>query len=185
MPYARKEIITWTTGHYYHIYNRGAHRSTLFRDDTCYRFAIERMQKIATRLSIHVVSYCLMPNHYHFCVRQDGNVTADQLPRRIFNSYIKWFNHRYNHSGTLFERRFQAKAVDNDAYLRTLCLYIHANPVKHGLTLEPELWPYSNYAEWIGKRGESTSEPEVLVEQFGSAQHYQEEMSRLLENDGR
>ena len=133
MPYARRELIDWTPGCYYHIYNRGAHRATIFPDDTSYLFAIRRMKEISTRLEITVIAYCLMPNHYHFCVRQDSNVSADQLPRRIFNSYSKWFNHRHNHSGTLFEGRFQAKGVDNEAYLRKLCLYIHANPVRHGI----------------------------------------------------
>lgn len=180
MPYARRDIITWTIGDYYHIYNRGAHRFTIFPEDRCYLFALRRMKKIAQRLDIAVVAYCLLPNHYHLCVRQDGNVSAGQLPRRVFNSYSKWFNRRYGHSGTLFERRFQAKAVDDDAYLRTLCLYIHANPVRHGIALRPDLWPYSNYVEWIGKRPGTMYAQDVLADHFGSAEKYSIAMSKFL-----
>jgi hypothetical protein len=33
-----------------------------------------------------------------------------------------------------------------------VCPYIHANPVKGGLTTDPPGWLYSNYLEWIGER---------------------------------
>jgi putative transposase len=73
-----------------------------------------------------------------------------RLPQLVFNSYGKAYNKRYDHSGTLFEGRYKAKHVDSDCYLRHLCRYIHANPVKDGLVEHLEEWPYSNYLEWNG-----------------------------------
>jgi hypothetical protein len=85
-------------------------------------------------------------------VRQDGEQPAGLLAQRVFNSYTKAFNNRYERSGTLFEDRYKAILVDSDDYLRHLCCYIHANPVHHLIAYAPELWPYSNYQDWIGKR---------------------------------
>ena len=31
-------------------------------------------------------------------------------------------------------------------------MYIHANPVKHGIVDSLEQWPYSNYFDWVGLR---------------------------------
>jgi putative transposase len=152
MPLARKTILTWLPGGYYHIYNRGARQDSIFREPTNYLFVLSRLRKYAERLAISVIAYCLMPTHYHFLLRQDGEAPAGLLPQRVFNSYTKAYNKRYQLSGTLFEHRFQAKAITNSAYLLHLCRYIHANPVKDGLVADPADWPYSNYLEWIGER---------------------------------
>lgn len=58
---------------------------------------------------------------------------AGLLAQRVFNAYSKAFNNSNDRSGTLFEDRYSAIAVTSDEYLRHLCRYIHANPVRHGI----------------------------------------------------
>lgn len=149
MPYRR---IQFAPGQYYHIYNRGSRRGPIFREEENYLFLLRRIKRYAAMFNITVVAYCLMPNHYHLLLRQDGPHAAGLLPQRVFNSYTKAFNRRYGTSGTLFEGRFKAIRVDKEDYLLHLCRYIHANTVKHGLVAALERWPYSNYLEWIGVR---------------------------------
>ncbi|PMP75181.1 MAG: hypothetical protein C0183_20220, partial [Roseiflexus castenholzii] len=132
--------------------NRGAHRMPIFREPKNYAFVLQRIEQYARNLQIAVIACCLMPNHYHLLVRQDGDSPAGLLPQRVFNSYTKAFNKCYRHSGTLCEHRFRAKPVTDDGYLLHLCCYIHANPVKDGLVLDPGQWPYSNYLEWVKER---------------------------------
>lgn len=174
MPRARKDHINWVPGHYYHLYNRGARQVTIFREETNYLFVLARMKKYMRELQITIIAYCLMPNHYHFLVRQDGDVQAGLWPQRIFNSYSKAYNNLYGHSGTLFEGRFKAKPVTTDRYLRHLCRYIHANPVKDGIVQHLEEWPYSNYLEWIGLRQGSLVDREFIADIFASAEVYEE-----------
>jgi REP element-mobilizing transposase RayT len=152
MPYARRDLITWQPGGYYHFYNRGAHGVSIFREPENYLFVLQRIKQYSRAFHLTVIAYCLMPNHYHLLVRQNGEMPAGLLPQRVFNSYTKAYNKRYGHSGTLFEHRYQAKQVTDETYLIHLCRYIHANPVKHGLVSEPDRWPYSNYLEWVGER---------------------------------
>ena len=66
-----------------------------------------------------MIVYCLMPNHYHFLVRQNGENAAGLLPQRVFNSYTKAYNKRYKHSGTIFEGRYKAIPVEQEPYLNT------------------------------------------------------------------
>ena len=144
--------IEFTQGGYYHIYNRGARRESIFRERDNYLFVLRQMKHYARELRIAVIAYCLMPNHYHLLVRQDGEQAAGLLPQRVFNSYSKAYNTRYELTGTLFEGRYQALCVNTDAHLTHLCRYIHANPVKHGFTQRADEWEFTNFAEWVGAR---------------------------------
>jgi len=172
MPYARKDTLTWQKGMYYHIYNRGVGKSTLFRESTNYLFVIEKIQAYRKQNNLTVIAYCLMPNHYHLLVRQDGDEPAGNLPQSVFNSYSKAYNKRYGHSGTLFEGRFRARPIQNSSHLLHLCRYIHGNPVKDGLVTDPADWNWSNYLDWLGERDGNLVDREFIQRQFGSAQEY-------------
>ena len=67
----------------------------------------------------------------------------------LFNSYTKYYNTKYNSSGTMFERPFNRKLVDNIHYLKMLVLYIHNNPVHHGFCEHPVEYPWSSYLTCI------------------------------------
>ena len=147
-----RRAIEFVQGGYYHIYNRGAGQHAIFREEENYRYLLRLLKQVAQECEVTVIAYCLLPNHYHWLVRQDGETPAGKVPTRVFCSYTRAFNKAYGRSGTLFEGRFKAKQVTDDAYLKHLCRYIHANPVRHGLADAVELWPYSNYLEWVNKR---------------------------------
>jgi REP element-mobilizing transposase RayT len=172
MPYARKDLLTWQPGMYYHIYNRGVSKSTLFRKPTNFLFVINKLQTYRLENMVTVIAYCLMPNHYHLLLRQDGNRPAGKVPQSVFNSYCKAYNLMYSHSGTLFEGRFRAKPVQSTIHLLHLCRYIHGNPVKDGLVADPANWPWSNYLEWIGERKGSLVDRDFIREQFVNAEEY-------------
>ena len=144
--------LTYTTGNYYHLYNRGRSRLPICHDANDYRDILTRLKRYSRKYQITVIAYVLLPNHYHFLVRQDNAPRASLLPQRIFNGYSKTYNRKYNHSGTIFQGPVQGRHVHNEAYLRHLCRYIHANPVRHGLVATLDEWPYSNYHEWVGTR---------------------------------
>lgn len=167
---ARK--VKFIQGHYYHIYNRGVGRQPIFRIQDNYRFLLHRIKEHASRLSITMVAYCLMPNHYHLLVRQDGSHAVSLLIQMVFNSYSKAFNKMFNRTGTLFEGRFKAIHVDRETYLLHLCRYIHSNPVKDGLVRRPEDWPYSNYLEWIGARNGTLVDRQFVQAYFPQPEAY-------------
>ncbi len=169
MPQKRPE---YTPGQYYHFFNRGAHRVSIFREPDNYLFVLRKVKKYLIKLKLSMIAYCLMPNHYHFLTRQDGEYAAGLLPQRVFNSYSKAYNKRYEHSGTLFEDNYKVKPVVKSSHLLHLCRYIHGNPVKDGLVADPGDWPYSNYLEWVGERDGTLYDPEFARVNFGSPQEY-------------
>ncbi len=144
--------VQFVQGAYYHLYNRGAGRQSIFRTEDDFFRVLRLLKRVSGACSITIIAYCLMPNHYHWLVRQDGPAPARLLPQRVFGSYTRTFNRIHKRQGTLFEDRVDARQVDDEVYLRQLCRYIHANPVHHGFVTTPEAWPYSNFREWVGLR---------------------------------
>jgi putative transposase len=164
--------LQFVRGEYYHLYNRGAGRQSIFRDEVDYHHALRLIKKVSSNCGFRIIAYCLMPNHYHWLVRQDGDAPLQLLPKRVFGSYTRIFNQRHQRTGTLFEGRFKANLVDKDSYLLHLCRYIHANPVKDGFSLAPDLWPYSNYLEWIEKRNGTLVDREFIKGHFPDVKSY-------------
>ncbi len=169
MPYRKAQF---EQGEYYHLYNRAAGREVLFRESDNYVFVLRKVKRYAAQYRVAVVAYCLMANQYHLLVRQDGSMPAGLLPQPVFNSYTKAFNKRYEHSGTLFEGRFEAAHVDREPYLIHLCRYIHGNPVKAGLIRDSAEWPHSNFLEWVGGRKGTLVDQAFVREYFPAGVDY-------------
>ena len=166
--------LQFAQGCYYHLYNRGAYRKSIFVEDEDYLDFLARLKKNTLIYHVAVVAYCLMPNHFHLLVRQDGEASAGTAVQYTCNGYAQSFNSRHEHTGTLFQGRFQRILVDNDEYLRHLCRYIHTNPVKDGFAFQPDLWPYSNYVDWIGVRRGAMVDRGIITTLFGSPAAYVE-----------
>jgi putative transposase len=177
MPARRPDYVTGGT---YHLYNRGAHRVSLFREEDNYLFVLRKAKAYCRSLALMPIAYCLLPNHYHFLIRQDGDQRAGLLAQRVFNSYSKAYNKRYGHSGTMFEDSYKVVPVERDAYLLHLCRYIHGNPVIHGLVDDLADWPYSNYLEWIRQRVGTLVDPEFVRVHFPTAKSYEAFVAEYL-----
>ncbi|NVN95509.1 MAG: hypothetical protein HXX18_09530 [Bacteroidetes bacterium] len=81
------------------------------------------------------------------------NLSGIRLPFKhfsdLFNAYSKAFNKRFNRHGSLFERPFKRKVIDNEIYLKQVLLYIHNNPVHHGFCEHPMEYAWSSYLSCI------------------------------------
>ncbi|MBX3060229.1 MAG: transposase [Anaerolineae bacterium] len=174
----RRQVI-FNKDSYYHIYNRGANRERIFFNKDNYIYLLGLMKKHFRRGQASPIAYSLIPNHYHFLLRQDGDVSLSSTLGNLFNAYVLAVNRQQGRTGTLFEGRFEAIHVNEENYLIHLCRYIHANPVKAGLVADPGDWPYSNYLEWVGER------PGTLVDHEFVEMYFPTETSRSFESSGR
>ena len=149
MPY-RGDV--FAKDHYYHIYNRGAGQESLFFSPGNYEYLLRLARHYSARYGAAIIAYCLMPNHYHFLLRQETDQPLSKFINVLFNAYVQDVNQRQGRKGTLFEGRFRHVWVDREEYLVHLCRYIHRNPLKAGLVARLEDWPYSDFLDWTGQR---------------------------------
>lgn len=68
---------------------------------------------------------------------------------KLFLAYCNYFNRTYNRKGNLFNRGFKRIWVDNDLYFQKLVLYVHQNPVKHGISEKFEDYQWSSFQEYF------------------------------------
>ena len=170
---ARRNI-PFLPNNYYHIYNRGANKAEIFCDHKDYLFLLKHIKDHIREFQITVIAYCLMSNHFHFILRQDGQPKISDFMQAVFHKYSMTFNQVHNRSGTLFEGPFRAILIDEDEYLLHLCRYIHRNPLEAGIVRALEQWPYSNYAEFLGKRQGTLIDDEFVKLNFGSPEAYED-----------
>jgi putative transposase len=171
MPY-RGEI--FTVGQYYHVYNRGAGKGLIFFGEENYEYLLRLIKRYYPGYGVAVIAYCLMPNHYHFLLRQETERSLSEFMNVLFNAYVQALNRQRGRTGTLFEGRFRHMRVDRWDYLVHLCRYIHRNPAKAGLVALPEDWPYSNYREWVGLGDGSLKDEQFVRDHFPTEVEYRE-----------
>ncbi|MCI0611736.1 transposase [bacterium] len=83
---------------------------TLFVDKQDYGFFVSRSRRYAKEFQVDLLSYCIMPNHYHFLVKVGTSDNAlTKMMQGLQTSYAQYFNKRYRHSGYVFQGRYQRK----------------------------------------------------------------------------
>jgi len=120
---------------------------------------------------VEIIAYCLMPNHFHFLLRQIKNNGIFQFMRLFQNSYSHHFNKKNKRKGGLFEDRFKAILVETDNQLLHLSRYIHLNPYSSHLVKDfPSLlvYQYSSLPEYLAPVNLQYCQKEIILGQFSS-----------------
>ncbi len=138
-------------GKYYHVYNRTNNKELLFRDEENYSFFLAKTEKHLISL-VSIISYCLMPTHFHILLRCETETSADlsNAFAVVLRSYTRAINKRFGRTGSLFQQNTKAKEITDERYLLTLISYIHQNPLRAHLVSTLNEWKYSSYRQIAG-----------------------------------
>ncbi len=166
-------------GTYYHIFNRGNNKNDIFLNNEDFNFFLLRLKqnlfpddKSRERLSLlpensfSLISYCLMSNHFHLLLRQNGEISSSKLLSKLCTSYSKYFNKKHERIGHLFQDQFKQVMIDDNAYLVWLTAYIHQNPKVANLVDNLEEYRWSSYPEFVGLRETTLCDKSVILEQY-------------------
>ncbi len=189
-------LVPLVSGEIYHIYNRGSEKRDIFTQPRDYRrfqntFYYYQYQGPKSRLSklsrntfssfipqqdkklVEILAYCLMPNHFHFLVKQlkDGGISL--FSSQLANSYTKYFNTKYRRVGSLFQGTFKSVLIESDEQFVHVSRYIHLNPIVSGMVKELEAYPWSSYEEYLSGNSRYCALGEVLAF-FSSPERYKE-----------
>ncbi|MBI4037723.1 transposase [Candidatus Curtissbacteria bacterium] len=178
---------------YYHVFNRGVEKRKIFLDEKDYKifiyylfiylYPLERVLTKYPRLPIRLhnknlskeaalVSYCLMPNHFHLLLKQTTKSGISKFLKQITNAYTEYFNKKYVRSGSLMQGPFKAVRIKNDEQLIHITRYIHLNPYVAGLTEDLDSYQWSSYKDFIFKSDETFCETTVITDFFPSRTEY-------------
>lgn len=172
---------------YYHIYNRGVAKDPVFHDEDDYTVFLSLLKRYLggkntknkqrhyyddLARDVEVLSYCLLPNHFHLLLYQHTPHAMTRLLRRVMTSYSMYFNKKYSRVGPLFQGSYKASLIDNESYLWHISRYIHLNALDAGSTLEDYL--YSSYRYYSGNNKASWLNTERILKLTDGSQAYKE-----------
>ncbi len=101
---------------------------------------------------IDLISYVLMPNHFHLELKQKNKKEIEFFMRSLITKYSKYFNKKYKRVGPLFQGRYKAVLIQNTEYLLDLSRYIHLNPKELLVTGQSlDAYPWSSYPAYLKK----------------------------------
>ncbi len=133
----------------YHVISRGNNRQEIFLDNRDYFRYLDLWRKHQAEMDFTVYAYVLMPNHVHWLLKT-GFTTLPEIMHRTHSTYARWFNHRHERVGHLFQDRYKSIICDTDSYLLALARYIHLNPIRAGMAREVHHYPWSSYPGYCG-----------------------------------
>ncbi|MBF8250286.1 MAG: Tnp protein [Candidatus Levybacteria bacterium] len=135
---------------------------------------------------ITLLAYCLMPNHFHFFIKQKSVGAIDSFMNSLATRYTMYFNRKYKRVGHLYQGVYKAVLIVSEPQFLHLSRYIHrqalASPgsVRHlasqafgseavaqarrGEVLR-EKQPCS-YPEYLGQRKTKWIHPEEILAYF-------------------
>ena len=140
-------------GAIYHLMNRGDRREPIFKTDFDRLNFLQTLQETCLRTDWQVHAWCLMGNHFHFVIETpQANLVAGM--KWLLGTYTARFNRRHRLFGHLFSGRYKSLIVDGsgNGYLRTVCDYVHLNPVRAKLLAAEESlrdFCWSSYGEYL------------------------------------
>ena len=132
-------------------------KQKLFFSDDDYlafeRVIVETLEKRPMRL----LSYCLMPNHWHFVLWPENDGDLGRFMQRLTVTHVTRWQKNYNMVGFghVYQGRFKSFPVETDEYFYQVIRYAERNALRANLVTRAEEWQWSS----------------LWIHQFGSPEH--------------
>jgi putative transposase len=164
----------------YHIYNRGNNRRKIFFKPDNYIFLLKKVGRYILPYC-DILTYSLMPNHFHFLIYSDERTIAtkpirdqsknvlSEVIRLLLSSYAQAINKQNQSCGSLFQQNTKAQPVVKGSrnYDLTVLHYIHQNAYRAKLVKRMEDWEYSSFPDYCGKRNGTLCNKELAINLLG------------------
>lgn len=188
-----RRLTPFVTEEFYHVFNRSINRQPIllrksdlkFFDQLAhyyiqahppikfsyYRTNPEKYKLDFNQRLVTIISYCYMPNHFHFSLRQEKEGGVQKFMQKILNSFSHYHTLKYDSHGPLFESAFKAVQIETNKQLIHLSRYHHLNPVTAHIVEYPEDYAYSSYQNYMGIPS-TMVDPSHVMHHFSSRKDY-------------
>jgi putative transposase len=117
---------------------------------------------------ITMIAYCLMPNHFHFFLKQKSAYSVDRFMQSLATRYTMYFNRKHKRVGFLYQDTYKGLLIVNEIQFIYLSKYIHKQALKlHGSSLK-EQQPCS-FADYTGIKNTQWVQPEEVLACFSKS----------------
>lgn len=189
--------VNFATGEFYHIYNRGVDKRSIFSNTDDMKRFFQSMEEFnvekaigsiyensflkvnqlggETSKLVNFVCYCLNRNHYHFILEQvlDGGI--EKFMQRFGTGYTMYFNNKYERTGSLFQGIFKSSHINSNEYLLHVSAYVNLNNHVHKIDNDSS---WNSWGEYTTKDKNNFCKKNIILEQFNNSDEYK----RFAEN---
>ncbi|OGK57311.1 hypothetical protein A3J15_01310 [Candidatus Roizmanbacteria bacterium RIFCSPLOWO2_02_FULL_38_10] len=198
MPYRR---VIFANNEFYHIYNRTVGNEILLKDNYDFKRCISLIdyyrydtsmsysfflrsdpseQKIylkkhqAVNPHVEILAYSMMPNHYHFLLKQNNSNGIKRFISNYQNGLAKYINTRRKRHGAFFCNMFQAVRIESEQQLLHVSRYIHLNPVTSYLIDINDLSKFdkTSFPVYIKEMNNTFVSPDLILAYFKDRDSY-------------
>lgn len=198
--------IKLSNGEFYHIFNRGVDKRTIFTNQREMQRFFQSMCEFNTihptggiyanslylkknnprsRASrerlVDFVCYCLNPNHYHFILEQIADKGIEKFIHRLATGYTKYFNAKHKRSGVLFQGKYKAVHIDTNEQLLHASAYVNLNfKIHQPRSSASSAQSLSSWDEYAGKTKFNFCRKDDVLGQFKNKKEYKNFAERTL-----
>ena len=112
---------------YHHVGARGNNKQRIFLNDRDRQLFLLMLDRIAKKHDWHILTYCLMRNHYHLVLRV-GDAGMARGMCELNTGYAVAFNGEHGRINHLFGKRYWSERARSDEHLKNVVRYVLQNP---------------------------------------------------------
>jgi putative transposase len=175
---ARKHRIQYP-GAIYHVINRGNYRRDLFTGPGEGLSFLNTLTEGAKLMGWRVHAYVLMKNHFHIALETPSPNLVEGM-HWLSSAWATKFNRFRQERGHIFQGRYQALLVEDNAALSRVVDYIHLNPVRAKVVAPEQIKQY----RWSSLPGLLRGDPGIDAAGWNGTARFGEgpEALKLYEN---
>jgi putative transposase len=140
----------------YHVLNRGNGRMRLFHKPGDFAAFERLLAEGLERYPVELLTYCVMPNHWHLVVRPQTNEALGRWLGWVGVTHVRRHHEHYRlrGAGHLYQGRFKSFPISSDEHFLTLCRYVEANARRALLVKRAEDWQWSGLWRRLQRSGD-------------------------------
>lgn len=155
-------------GYPHHVIQRGNNRQVIFASEADRCFMLDLLHENAGKFGVSIHAYVLMDNHFHLLATPQTDDALPKMMQAVGRRYVRYFNDRYQRTGTLWEGRYRSTLIQSERYLLACMVYIDLNPVRAGLVVQARDFPWSSHGYYIGQHPDRLVSAHALYWSLGN-----------------
>ena len=135
----------------YHALNRGNARSKIFKKIGDYKAFEQILAEGLERYACRILTYQLMPNHWHFILQPTENGGMSNFLRWVTLTHTQRYHAHYGTSGEghVYQGRFKSFPIQDDDHFYVASRYVERNALQAELIDRAENWRWGSLWRWL------------------------------------
>ena len=141
-------------GRAYHVMNRATCGQVLFDESEDYVRFLCTLQQARAKVPIRLLSYCLMPNHWHLVLWPAADDDVMRFTHWLTGTHAQRVHARRGTKGrgAIYAHRYGAVPVNDDAAFLRVVRYVERNAVRAQLVERAQDWLWSSACARLSTR---------------------------------